>query len=136
MTKRRTFNAYMAGLGAAVAFSVLPGIAMSQSASMSSDDAASSSEASQSVDDATLQLVAKAYVAVRHISDDTKQRLARTQDESEKKQISSQAESQKLNMVKQEGIQPEQYNKVLIMVQNDPGLQQKFLSYVNATGGV
>ena len=45
MTKRRTFNAYMAGLGAAVAFSVLPGIAMSQSASMSSDDAASSSEA-------------------------------------------------------------------------------------------
>ena len=28
-----------------------------------------------------------------------------------------------------------QYNKVLMMVQNDPDLQQKFMHYVNASGG-
>ena len=136
MKNRRKLNAYVAGLGAALAFTVLPGIARSQSASMSSDTSAESSQSAQNIDDATLQHVAKAYVAVRHITDDTKQRLARTEDDSQKKEISSQAEAQKLNIVKQEGMQPETYNKVLIMVQNDPGLQQKFLSYVNSSGGV
>lgn len=136
MKNRRKLNAYVAGLGAVLAFTVLPGIARSQSASMSSDTSAASSQSAQNIDDVTLQHVAKAYVAVRHITDDTKQRLARTEDDSQKKEISSQAEAQKLNIVKQEGMQPETYNKVLIMVQNDPGLQQKFLSYVNSSGGV
>ena len=136
MKNRRKLNAYVAGLGAVLAFTVLPGIARSQSASMSSDTSAASSQSAQNIDDVTLQHVAKAYVAVRHITDDTKQRLARTEDDSQKKEISSQAEAQKLNIVKQEGMQPETYNKVLIMVQNDPGLQQKFLSYVNSSVGV
>jgi hypothetical protein len=83
-----------------------------------------------------LQHVAHAYVAVRHITDDTRERLARTQDNSERQQIASQAEAQKLSVVKQEGIDPQQYNKVLLIVQKDPDLQQKFLSYVSASGGV
>ena len=137
MNYRRKVSTYLAGLGVAVAFTALPGVAMSQSmAPASSGNAAASEAPAQNVDDATLQHVAKAYVAVRHITEDTKARIARTQDNAEQKQIASQAEAQKLSIVKQEGIDPQQYNKVLMMVQNDPGLQQKFLSYVNATGGV
>jgi len=116
---------------------VLPGVARSQSANPgASSGAAARSASDQNVDDATLQHVAHAYIAVRHITNDTKERLARTQDNSERQQIASQAEAQKLSVVKQEGIDPQQYNKVLQMVQNDPNLQQKFVTLVNASGGV
>lgn len=137
MNYRRRVTAYIVGLGAAFALVVLPGVARSQSANpRASSAAAASSAGEQHVDDTTLQHVAHAYVAVRHITNDTQERLARTQDNSERQQISSQAEAQKLSIVKQEGIDPQRYNKVLQMVQNDPDLQQKFLSYVNASGGV
>src|SRR5215469_10591540 len=136
MNYRRKIGTYLAGLGAAVAFAVLPGVAMSQSAApASASDAAASGAAAQNIDDATLQRVAKAYVAVRHVTNDTKERIARTQDNSEQQQIASQAEAQKLSIVKQEGIDPKQYTKVLMMVQNDPALQQKFMHYVSASGG-
>jgi Domain of unknown function (DUF4168) len=137
MNYRRRVTAYIVGLGAAFALVVLPGVARSQNANPGALSAAAASSAgNQNVDDTTLQHVAHAYVAVRHISNDTQERLARTQDNSERQQISSQAEAQKLSIVKQEGIDPQRYNKVLQMVQNDPDLQQKFLSYVNASGGV
>ena len=137
MNYRRRVSAYIVGLGAAFSLLVLPGVARSQSANPgASSGAAASSASDQKVDDATLQHVAHAYIAVRHITNDTKERLARTQDNSERQQIASQAEAQKLSIVKQEGIDPQEYNKVLQMVQNDPDLQQKFLSYVNTSGGV
>ena len=137
MKYRRRATAYMVGLAAGFALVVLPGVATSQSANMgASSGAAASSASDQKVDDATLQHVAHAYAVVRHITTDTKERLARTQDSSERQQISSQAEAQKLSVVKQEGIDPQQYNKILQVVQNDPNLQQKFLSYVSASGGV
>jgi hypothetical protein len=137
MNYRRRVSSYIVGLGAAFALAFLPGVGRSQSATMpASSGAATSSARDQKVDDATLQHVANAYVAVRHITNDTKERLARTQDNSERQQISSQAEAQKLSVVKQEGIDPHQYNKILLMVQNDPDLQQKFLSYVKTSGGV
>jgi hypothetical protein len=137
MNYRRRVTAYIVGLGAAFALVVLPGVARSQSANRGASSAAAASSAGdQNVDDTTLQHVAHAYVAVRHITNDTQERLARTQDNSERQQIASQAEAQKLSIVKQEGIDPQRYNKVLQMVQNDPDLQQKFLSYVNASGGV
>ena len=137
MNYRRSVSAYIVGLAVAFALLVLPGVARSQSANPgASGGAAASSASDQRVDDATLQHVAHAYVAVRHITNDTRERLARTQDNSERQQIASQAEAQKLSVVKQEGIDPQQYNKVLQIVQNDPDLQQKFLSYVNSSGGV
>jgi hypothetical protein len=137
MNYRRRMSTYLVGLGAAFALVVVPGVARSQRATPSaSGGAAASSASDQNVDDATLQHVAHAYVAVRHITSDTRERLARTQDNSERQQIASQAEAQKLSVVKQEGIDPEQYNKVLQIVQNDPNLQQKFLSYVQSSGGV
>jgi hypothetical protein len=130
-------SAYLVGLAAAFTLVVVPGVARSQSANPgASSGAAASSANDQKVDDATLQHVAHAYVAVRHITNDTRERLARTQDNSERQQIASQAEAQKLSVVKQEGIDPLQYNKVLQMVQNDQDLQQKFLSYVQSSGGV
>jgi hypothetical protein len=133
----RRMSAYLVGLGAAFALMVVPGVARSQGANPGAPSGSAASSASdQNVDDATLQHVAHAYVAVRHITNDTRERLARTQDNSERQQIASQAEAQKLSVVKQEGIDPLQYNKVLQMVQNDPDLQQKFLSYVHASGGV
>ena len=137
MNYRRRVSAYIVGLGAAFALVVLPGVGRSQSANPgASRGVAAGSASDQKVDDATLQHVAHAYVAVRHITNDTRERLARTQDNSERQQISSQAEAQKLSVVKQEGIDPQRYNKVLQMVQNDQDLQQKFMSYVNASGGV
>ena len=137
MNYRLRVSAYIVGLGAAFALVVLPGVARSQSANPGASSGAAASRASdQRVDDATLQQVAQAYVAVRHITNDTKERLARTQDNSERQQIASQAEAQKLSVVKQQGIDPQQYNKVLLIVQKDPDLQQKFMSYVNASGGV
>ncbi|MBV8140068.1 MAG: DUF4168 domain-containing protein [Deltaproteobacteria bacterium] len=137
MNYRHRVSAYIVGLGAVFALAVLPGVARSQSANPgASSGAAASSASDQGVDDVTLQHVAQAYVAVRHITNDTRERLARTQDNSERQQIASQAEAQKLSVVKQEGIDPQQYNKVLQIVQKDPDLQQRFLSYVNASGGV
>ena len=134
----RKVNRYVAAPGGAVAFFLLPAAAMSQSPSMggSASDAMQPGDRSARVDDATLQHAAKAYVAVRHITEDTKQRLARTSDSSEQQRISAQAEAQKVQVVKEAGMAPQQYNNVIIMVQNDPNLQQKFLSYVNAAGGV
>ena len=55
-------------------------------------------------------------------------------DEDAKKQAAAQAESDKLAAVKAEGLQPQQYNQVLQVVQNDNNLQQKFLSYVKSSG--
>lgn len=137
MKYRRKLSSYLVGVGVAVAFAVLPGVAMSQSTTPGySSEPAASGSSTENVDDATLQRVAKAYVAVRHISEDTKARIARTQDNAEQQQIASQAEAQKLSIVEHEGIDPQRYNKVLITVQNDPNLQQKFLNYVNAIGGV
>ena len=137
MNYRRRVTAYIVGLGVAFALVVLPGVARSQSANPGASSGPYASSASdQRVDDTTLQHVAHAYVAVRHITNDSRERLSRTQDNSERQQIASQAEAQKLSVVKQEGIDPQQYNKVLQMVQNDADLQQKFLSYVNSSGGV
>ena len=134
MKQENGFNSYLAALGLALGLLVLPRVAMSQGDATGASGAAAAS--TQTIDDTTLQHAAKAYVAVRHIADDTKQRIARTQDSSEQQQISKQAESQKLDVVKQEGLQPSQYNQVLMTVQNDPSLQQKFLSYVNSSGNM
>jgi hypothetical protein len=38
--------------------------------------------------------------------------------------------------VKAEGLEPEQYNQVLQLVQADPNLKEKFLSYVQKANNV
>ena len=45
--------------------------------------------------------------------------------------LAQQAESKKIAAVKAEGLQPQQYNQVLALVQSDKSLAQRFLSYVD-----
>ena len=91
---------------------------------------ASASAPAQSgqVDDATLQKAAKAYVKVKEIVHQDKQA-----NSGEAAQPANQ--SDKLNAVRDQGLDPQQYNQIIQMVQNDPQLQQKFATYVNQNGG-
>ena len=93
-----------------------------------SSSAASAPAQGASIDDATLQKAAKAYVKVKQIVHQEKQANA-----AEPPQASDQ--SAKMAAVKAEGLDPQEYNQVLQTVQNDPQLQQKFAGYVNQNGG-
>jgi len=82
------------------------------------------------VDDATLKRTAAAYVKVRDISVKAEQAINSTDDTARKQQLAAESESAKVAAVKEEGMEPQQYNNVIQMVKADNGLQQKFLSYV------
>ena len=105
-------------------------LADTSSAMSDSGSAASASAPAQgaSIDDATLQKAAKAYVKVKQIVHQEKQANA-----AKPPQASDQ--SAKMASVKAEGLDPQEYNQVLQTVQNDPQLQQKFAGYVNQDGG-
>ena len=105
-----------------------------QSSSSMGDSGSSASAPAQAaqVDDATLQKAAKAYVKVKQIVHQTKQ--ANPSSEGAQPEQAS-AQSEKIAAVKNAGLDPQEYNQVLQMVQNDPQLQQKFASYVNQNGG-
>jgi hypothetical protein len=85
------------------------------------------------VDDATLKRAARAYVKVRRISDDERGAINGASNDANRQNIEQQAESKKIEAVKAEGLQPQQYNQVLAMVQADKGLAQRFLKYVDQT---
>jgi hypothetical protein len=97
----------------------------------SSSDAGSA--AASSVDDATLNRTAKAYLKVRQIVQNEQDKLNNTNGDAAKRQLADQAESAKVAAVKAEGLQPEQYNRVLELVQANQQVRQKFLSDVNST---
>jgi hypothetical protein len=82
------------------------------------------------VDDATLKRTAAAFVKVRDISVKTEQAIKRTDDSAKKEQLMAESESEKVAAVKAVGMEPQQYNDVLMLVKDDTGLQHKFLSYV------
>jgi len=85
----------------------------------------------KTIDDATLKHMAKAYVKVEQIVQKAQQTLNSTSDDAKKKQIAAQIETDKLEAVKAEGVQPQQYNQVLQFAEVDKAFRQKFLSYVN-----
>jgi hypothetical protein len=85
------------------------------------------------VDDATLKRAARAYVKVRRISDDERGAINGASNDANRQNIEQQAESKKIEAVKAEGLQPQQYNQVLALVQADKGLAQRFLKYVDQT---
>ena len=82
------------------------------------------------VDDATLKQVARAFVKVRRISQSERNVLNGSGDQAAKEKAAQQAESEKIAAVKAEGLQPEQYDRVLQIVEADNSVQQRFLSYV------
>jgi hypothetical protein len=84
----------------------------------------------RNVDDATLKRAAAAYVKVTDISAKTEQAINSTDDATKKQQLAADSESAKLAAVKEEGMEPQQYNNVIQLVKADNTLQQKFLSYV------
>ena len=83
------------------------------------------------LDCGSLQPAAKAYVALRHISEEGRQKLARTNDAAQRAQIEAQTESLKLEAVKQEGLEPDQYDLIITLVKCEPLLRQKFFSCVS-----
>lgn len=91
---------------------------------------ASSVPSPKSVDDVTLKRTAAAYVKVRDISVKAEQAINSTDDTARKQQLAAESESAKLAAVKEEGMEPQQYNNVIQMVEADNTLQQRFLSYV------
>jgi hypothetical protein len=106
-----------------------------ESSSSMGDSGSSASAPAQgapvNLDDATLQKAAKAYVKVKQIVHQEKQ--ANPSGNSAQPQASDQSE--KIAAVKNAGLDPQQYNQVIQIVQNDPQLQQKFATYVNQNGG-
>jgi Domain of unknown function (DUF4168) len=103
------------------------------SASAPAADTQQSAQPSAQIDDATLQKAAKAYVKVKQIVHQTKQASPSGDSAAQPDQAS--AQSEKIAAVKSAGLDPQQYNQVLQVVQNDPQLLQKFSSYVNQNGG-
>ena len=97
------------------------------SAAMGSSSASAPAQSGQ-VDDATLQKAAKAYVKVKQIVHQDKQANSGANAQPA-------TQSDKLNAVRNEGLDPQQYNQIIQMVRNDPQLQQKFATYVNQNGG-
>ena len=104
--------------------------AFAQSSSPMGDNGSSAAAPAQSgqVDDATLQKAAKAYVKVKQIVHQDKQANSGAN-------APPATQSDKLNAVRDQGLDPQQYNQIIQMVQNDPQLQQKFATYVNQNGG-
>jgi hypothetical protein len=106
-----------------------------ESSSSMGDSGSSASAPAQgapvNLDDATLQKAAKAYVKVKQIVHQEKQ--ANPSGNGAQPQASDQSE--KIAAVKNAGLDPQQYNQVIQIVQNDPQLQQKFATYVNQNGG-
>jgi len=82
------------------------------------------------IDDAMLKRTAAAYVKVRDIAERAQQEISSTDDTARKEQLVAQSESAKVEAVKHEGMDPQEYNAVLQLVKTDSALQQKFLSYV------
>jgi hypothetical protein len=122
---------YALMLALALTFLISSGAALGQEGSAGHPNSRNVGVLGATVDDTTLKQTAKAYVKVREIVQTGQQAIDSTKDNTEKKHIAEQIESRKLAAVKSEGLQPQQYNQVLQLVQADKRLQQKFLSYAN-----
>jgi|SRR5579875_1183770 len=94
-----------------------------------------SGSAAGAIDDTTLKQTARAYVKVREIVRDGQRELNGTNDDTQKRRIVAEVESNKLAAVKAAGLQPEQYNQVIQLAQTDKALRDKLLSYVRQVKG-
>jgi uncharacterized protein DUF4168 len=126
-----TFPVYAAILGLFLTLLISSGVALGQEGNAGqSNPGYSGASGAVRIDDATLKQTAKAYVKVRQIAQKEQQALNGANDDGQKQTITAQAESDKIDAVKAEGLQPQQYNQVIELAQADKTLQEKFLSYV------
>jgi type V secretory pathway adhesin AidA len=111
-------NVYAAILGLTLTFLISSGVALGQEGNAGQGNPAYSGAPGavnpDSIDDATLKQTAKAYVKVRQIVQKAEQDLNNTTDNAQQQQIAKQAESRKMAAVKAEGLQPQQYNRVIL----------------------
>jgi Domain of unknown function (DUF4168) len=131
----RTFPRVAAILGLALPL-LFSGMALGQDGKTNEGSSgysgASSAVDPGSVNDATIRQTAKAYLQVRQIVQNAQQALNNSGNDTVKQQqIVKQTESQKIAVVKAEGLQPEQYNHVIQLARADSNFRQKFLSYVD-----
>jgi uncharacterized protein (DUF1786 family) len=83
------------------------------------------------VNDTTLQQTARAFIKVRQIAQDEESAASSGSADADKQKMMQQAESKKVAAVQDEGLRPEEYNRVMRLVLNDPTLKQRFMTYVN-----
>ena len=130
-----SFAVYAAILVLTVTFPISSGVALGQGANAGQSNPGYSGASRivnpDTIDDATLKHTAKAYVKVQQIVQEANQDLNKTNDGAQQQQIAKQAESRKVDAVKAEGLQPQQYNQVVQLARVDKAFEHKFLSYVN-----
>lgn len=83
------------------------------------------------IDDVTLMRVARAFVRVGQITKRERQVLRSTKDQATKQKVVTEAESEKIAAVTDEGVEPTEYNTVLLAVQGNQVLRHKFLAFVS-----
>jgi hypothetical protein len=120
--------------GLALALSVLPNFETSRNKQITAADSTTSS-GSQKINAIALQHAARAYVTVRDVTVDTDRRLARTTDETQRTEIVARAKAKTLDAIREEGLEPEEYDMIITLVNSEPELHNKFLGYVHASGG-
>jgi hypothetical protein len=107
------------------------GAAAPANASPPGNEAAPAAADSKAPDDATLKQTALAFVKVRQIAQNEQSAAEKAPATAEKQKAVQQGESEKLAAVKAQGLQPEEYNHVIMLVQADTNLRQRFMSYVS-----
>jgi Domain of unknown function (DUF4168) len=128
------FGRYAPMLALTLTLLISSGVAVGQEGNAVANGAGSSEVSGPvkpQLDDATLKRTAKAFVKVKRIVASAQQEIDRSSNDQQKQNIAAQAETDKLDAVKAEGLQPRQYNQVLVLARTDKALRDKLLSYVD-----
>ena len=124
-----TFAVYAAMLALSLTFLISSGVALGQEGNPDQSKprySGAPGAVNPTINDATLKQTAKAFVKVRQIEQNARQALSNTNDDAQKRQITAQAESDKIDAVKAEGLRPQQYNRVIELAQADKTVQRSF----------
>ena len=81
--------------------------------SVTRNGAGLSNPETSSVDDATLKKAAHAFPRIRQINLKIRERLKETEGTQKQREVVSQAHDQETMIVRQEGIDPDQYNEIM-----------------------
>jgi Domain of unknown function (DUF4168) len=129
-----SFAVYVAIVGLSLTLLISSGAALGQEGNAGQGNPGYSGAAgavnSGKIDDAIVQRTAKAYVKVREIVQKAQPALNSASDDAQKEHLAEQIESDKMAAVKAEGLQPQEYNRVIQLARVDKVFEQKFLSYV------
>ncbi len=83
------------------------------------------------VDDATIDKFADAYADVQSIQQDFSQQLQGVESDEQARVLQMKAQEQMISAVEGAGLSVQDYNNVVTMMDQDPGLRQKVLEKAN-----